>query len=318
MAPRDAVLATNAAVALGRATLLRTTATAAAAAGPARSLRPALLASVAATAQSARNGFEAIDLTRLLAGGLAGLTTDRDAGPATLAELMVHLESVRAAAETSPVLVVLDCADLLQLEFGTPAVARLLTTLAGMVCESLGVVVFATLSPPAPAPTTHDPIFSAVIESYFTATLDVVHRAEWADLAPPGLHMPPLEAESSGPRGAALYVLTLAKKSGRVVREVGTVRTADSTPFTLWTRAEERAGGTLPASASGARKPADPAEDLPFNLRLTDEQRRAKASTVLPHLEAQERTAVGGAGPSIFVERDVGDSDEDPDDDLGY
>ncbi|KAI9491362.1 Elongator complex protein 5 [Zychaea mexicana] len=59
----------------------------------------------------------------------------------------------------------------------------------------------------------------------------------------------------------------------------------------------------------------DPMANLPFNLSLTDNQRRAKDNVELPFMKVQEQQQPSG---HIYYEPDAGDDfdDEDPDDDL--
>ncbi|KAJ3361614.1 hypothetical protein GGF31_002206 [Allomyces arbusculus] len=75
---------------------------------------------------------------------------------------------------------------------------------------------------------------------------------------------------------------------------------------------------------------ADPAANLPFNLRLTDRQREARERVVLPYMAVQHEPQPGTAatnapaasstagGATIFYEYDVDDDfdDDDPDADL--
>ena len=59
---------------------------------------------------------------------------------------------------------------------------------------------------------------------------------------------------------------------------------------------------------------SDPTANLTFNLRLSEEEKRARSRVILPYLEHQG----GKSGPQIFYEADDGDDfdEEDPDDDL--
>ena len=74
----------------------------------------------------------------------------------------------------------------------------------------------------------------------------------------------------------------------------------------------------------------DPASNLTFNLRLTDTEREARSSTVLPYIINDENKAVflnaqktpisvgeNKGGEVIYTPDDFDDfDDEDPDDDL--
>ncbi|KAI8870184.1 hypothetical protein GQ42DRAFT_19027 [Ramicandelaber brevisporus] len=63
----------------------------------------------------------------------------------------------------------------------------------------------------------------------------------------------------------------------------------------------------------------DPAANLSFNLRLTDEQRRAKDNVVLPYMIQESNTApMPDGGAEIIYQADEADDldEEDPDDDL--
>ncbi|KAJ2747433.1 Elongator complex protein [Coemansia sp. BCRC 34301] len=87
---------------------------------------------------------------------------------------------------------------------------------------------------------------------------------------------------------------------------------------------EARSGGGTSEPALAARplqqsalQAPDPTANLPFNLSLTDKQRRDKAEVALPYLEARVADVAGGSGDIIYQLDEEDDWDEDdPDDDL--
>ncbi|XP_078061232.1 elongator complex protein 5 [Mustelus asterias] len=116
----------------------------------------------------------------------------------------------------------------------------------------------------------------------------------------------------------AVATTTLKRKSGRVLKKEEYFTIEER--FTLRMSAEPLPG---PESAGvGDTGSVDPAANLTFNLRLTEEERRARQGVTLPfHFSTEKKLSLlegsGGEG-RIYYQPDPADDvdDEDPDDDL--
>ncbi|KNC97379.1 uncharacterized protein SPPG_07306 [Spizellomyces punctatus DAOM BR117] len=124
--------------------------------------------------------------------------------------------------------------------------------------------------------------------------------------------------DAHNPAGGICEVLH-KKKSGKVLREAVAykVSATDSDLLTFHTVDDLRSvNDSQPSPPSNpAERTPDPTANLSFNLRLTDEQKVARAEVVLPYMKAQ--TAEGPSETAIYYEPEDDDyDDEDPDADL--
>eukprot|EP00742_Colponemidia_sp_Colp-10_P007166 GILJ01007696.1.p1 GENE.GILJ01007696.1~~GILJ01007696.1.p1 ORF type:complete len:816 (+),score=103.05 GILJ01007696.1:46-2493(+) len=113
------------------------------------------------------------------------------------------------------------------------------------------------------------------------------------------------------------YECITKRKSGKITREPVPSSLAPlpvrmpSGPTSTPVATAKPVSNTPPIPTAGPT-PVDPTQDLTFNLRLTDEQRRAKNSMVLPY-EHQDVNKEWGA---FQIENEEEDDEQDPDDDL--
>ncbi|KAI9146154.1 Elongator complex protein 5 [Paraphysoderma sedebokerense] len=113
-----------------------------------------------------------------------------------------------------------------------------------------------------------------------------------------------------------ICVVEHKKKSGKILRETCLYRIDESQSLLSFQAIEESEGDSHVIEQLSVKDENDPTANLSFNLRLTDQQRKAKDNVVLPYLKAQESPNTEDG--AILYEPDIDDDfdDEDPDADL--
>ncbi|KAI9332284.1 Elongator subunit Iki1-domain-containing protein [Zopfochytrium polystomum] len=261
--------------------------------------------------------------------------------PKKLDELLTALTPFASPSSGPPAsfVIVIDSLHLLTVEFGRPAVSRFLAKLVRAVNEANATLLAIDTTLPVQQQQRQQQQYENLLPSLFTTTIDIFTEHDWATLSDPrfGGFVPSCDGDEDVSH-RAIYRVTHRKKSGKVEREAGTVRAVLPTPApsSLGAALEFRPFVAPPSLAESIKslkpsgKAADPTQNLSFNLSLTESQQEARAGIVLPYMEAQRQHQhqhphqhphqpshqQHGAGGAIYFERDVGDSDEDPDDDL--
>jgi len=119
---------------------------------------------------------------------------------------------------------------------------------------------------------------------------------------------------------------TLKKKSGKVIAECQDIKIESNNHMVVCSKINSKTKMMTSADVAPANE-VDPTSNLTFNLRLTSNEKEARAKTVLPYILNDESKAeflntvstsdTASSGNVIYEPDDADDfDDEDPDDDL--
>ncbi|XP_020626324.1 elongator complex protein 5-like [Orbicella faveolata] len=130
-----------------------------------------------------------------------------------------------------------------------------------------------------------------------------------------------LEQKNSDPSVSWCRILH-KRKTGKVIRKVESFTLGDNYELTEHEEKDWNASSSTAHSEPLAVQEVDPTQNLTFNLKLTENERQARANLKLPymyHEEKKSEVAVNSVGEGrVFYQPDEADDfdEDDPDDDL--